>query len=92
MVRSTHQTCPQRTQTLLAICQELGWFVNMEISELDPKADTVAAEKQLEGTKITRKGYPHTQITPSSSKVVAAGRQCASRSTTTPPQSCSANL
>ena len=35
-VRS-HQTCLQHTQTLVAICQELGWLVNMEKSKLDPK-------------------------------------------------------
>ena len=33
----SHQTCLQHTQTLVAICQDLGWLVNMEKSELDPK-------------------------------------------------------
>ena len=32
-----HQTCLQQTQNLVALCQELGWMVNMEKSELDPK-------------------------------------------------------
>ena len=30
-------TCFQDTQTLLALCQELGWVVNLRKSELDPK-------------------------------------------------------
>ena len=33
----SHQTCLQHTQTLVALCQDLGWLVNMEKSELDPK-------------------------------------------------------
>ena len=38
LVRATsHQTCLQYTQTLVALCQELGWLVNKEKSELDPK-------------------------------------------------------
>ena len=37
-VRATfHQTCLQHTQTLVALCQELGRLVNKEKSELDPK-------------------------------------------------------
>ena len=38
LVRATsHQTCLQHTQTLVALCGELGWLVNKEKSELDPK-------------------------------------------------------
>ena len=38
LVRATsHQTCLQHTQTLVALCRELGWLVNKENSELDPK-------------------------------------------------------
>ena len=33
----SHQTCLQHTQTLAALCRELGWLVNKEKSELDPK-------------------------------------------------------
>ena len=33
----SHQTCLQHTQTLVALCQELGWLVNREKSELDPQ-------------------------------------------------------
>ena len=34
---TSHQTCLQHTQTLVAHCRELGWLVNKEKSELDPK-------------------------------------------------------
>ena len=34
---TSHQTCLQHTQTLVALCRELGWLVNKEKSELDPK-------------------------------------------------------
>ena len=33
----SHQTCLQQTQTLVALCRELGWLVNQEKSELEPK-------------------------------------------------------
>ena len=31
------ETCLQHTQTLLALCQQLGWVVNMKKSELVPQ-------------------------------------------------------
>ena len=34
---STHDTCLQHTQTLVTLCQELGWMVNKEKSEVAPK-------------------------------------------------------
>ena len=37
MRATSHQTCLQHTPTLIALCQELGWLVNKEKSELDPK-------------------------------------------------------
>ena len=38
LVRATsHHTCLQHTQTLVALSLELGWLVNKEKSELDPK-------------------------------------------------------
>ena len=38
LVRATfHQICLQHTQTLVALCRELGWLVNKEKSELVPK-------------------------------------------------------
>ena len=46
------------------------------------EADTVA--EQLEGTRITRKGDPHSQFPPHPSYMVVEERQCASRSTSTP--------
>ena len=52
----------------------------------------MALEKQLEGPRITGKGDPGSQIPPPPSKVVAGGKQCASRSTITPSKTCSANL
>ena len=45
---------------------------------------TVASQKQLEGTRISREDYPSTKVPAPSLTVVARGRQCASRSTITP--------
>ena len=53
---------------------------------------TVALEKQLEGPRITGKGDPSPQVPPPPSKVVAGGKQCATRSTITPSKTCSANF
>ena len=53
---------------------------------------TVALEKQLEGPRITGKGDTGSQVPPPSSKVVAGGKQCATRSTITPSKTCSADL
>ena len=154
---STHDTGLQHTQTLVTLCQELGWLVNKEKSELAPKqvfnfvgyqfdlkegkvrptqerwqtrqdqistvgsdmpgptvhvphrstdsnrktsppratsyeAHTVALEKQLEGPRVTRKGDPGPQVPPPPSKVVAGGKQRATRSTITPSKTCSANI
>ena len=52
----------------------------------------MALEKQLEGPRVTRKGDPGPQLPPPPSKVVAGGKQCATRSTITPSKTCSANL
>ena len=142
---STHDTCLQHTQTLVTLCQELGWLVNREKSELVPQqvfnfnrgtlADldrqdqintvvsgmpgpeiyvphrathsnrktsplratthethTVALEKQLEGPRITGKGDTGSQVPPPPSRVVAGGKQCATRSTITPSKTCSTDL
>ena len=56
------------------------------------EAHTVALEKQLEGTRVTRKGDPSPQLPPPISQVVAGGKQCATRSTITPSKTCSANF
>ena len=53
---------------------------------------TVASQKQLEGTRISREDYPSTKVPAPSLKMVARGRQCASRSTITPKKTCSANI
>ena len=45
---------------------------------------TVALEKQLEGPRITGKGDTGSQVPPPPSKVVAGGKQCATRSTIHP--------
>ena len=37
MRATSHQTCLQHTQTLVALCREQGWLVNKEKSELEPK-------------------------------------------------------
>ena len=33
----SHQTCLQNTQELVEICENLGWVVNFDKSELEPK-------------------------------------------------------
>ena len=33
----SHQVCLQHTRDLLKLCQDLGWIVNLEKSELEPK-------------------------------------------------------
>ena len=53
---------------------------------------TVAPQKQLAGTRISRKDYPSTKIPTPSPTMVARGRQCASRPTITPSKTCSANI
>ena len=38
LVRATsHRACLQHTQVLVQLCRQLGWLVNIEKSELDPK-------------------------------------------------------
>ena len=34
---SSHQVCLQHTQDLVRMCQDLGWLLNLEKSELEPK-------------------------------------------------------
>ena len=68
---------------------------NRETSTLRPvthETHTVASQKQLEHTRVTRKGDPHSQVTPPTFKMVAGGRQSTHRSTITPTKICSANL
>ena len=156
---STLHTCLQHTQTLVTLCQELGWLVNkgkvrtgtqtglqlrrlpvrpergqgqtnrrplagldrqnqindvgsglsgpeIHVPHRSPHSNrktsplratphethTVALEKQLEGPRVTGKGDTGPQVPPPSSKVVAGGKQCATRSTITPSKTCSADL
>ena len=53
---------------------------------------TVASQKQLEGTGISREGHPSTQVPAPTLTMVARGNQCAPRSTITPHKACSANI
>ena len=53
---------------------------------------TVALEKQLEGSRVTRKGDSSPQVAPPPPKVVAGGKQSGTRSTITPSKTCSANI
>ena len=156
---STLHTCLQHTQTLVTLCQELGWLVNKEKSELAPKqvfnfvgyqfdlkegkvrpteerwqaltdkirsmmSDPVcpvrkfmsliglltATEKQVHLGRLhmrpiqwhlknnwrvpesLEKVIPVPKSLHPQSKVVAGGKQCATRSTITPSKTCSADL
>ena len=51
---------------------------------------TVASQKQLENTRITRKGDSNSQVPAPSFTMVATGRQCSHRPTITPNKACSA--
>ena len=53
---------------------------------------TVASQKQLESSRITRKGHSSTHVLAPQSKMLAGRKQCASRSTITPTNPCSADL
>ena len=52
----------------------------------------MASQKQLEGTRITRKGDPSPQVPATPFTMVAEGRQCTYRPTITPNKTCSANI
>ena len=49
-----HQICLQHTQTLVALCQDLGWLLNLEKAELDPKQvfDFVGYQFDLKEGKV----------------------------------------
>ena len=53
---------------------------------------SVASQKQLEGTGISREDYPSTQVPAPTLTMVARRKQCAPRSTITPNKTCSANF
>ena len=50
----SHQICLQHTRTLTSLCQELGWLVNTEKSELEPKQvfDFVGYQYDLREGKV----------------------------------------
>ena len=82
-----HHICLQHTQTLVPLCHKLGWLVNREKSKLDPKQVF-----NFVGYQFTRKGDTSPQVTPPSPKMVAGGKQCASRSTIKPTKTFSVDL
>ena len=53
---------------------------------------SVASQKQLEGSGISREGYPSAHFLTPTSTMVARGKQCATRSAITPNKTCSANI
>ena len=53
---------------------------------------SVASQKQLEGTGISRKDYPSAQVFTPTLAMVAKRKQCATRSTVTPSKACSADI
>ena len=53
---------------------------------------TVASQKQLEGTRVTRKGDSNTKVLAPTFTMVAARGQCPYKPTITPNKTCSANL
>ena len=56
------------------------------------EAHTVASQKPLENTRITRKGDSNSEVPAPSFTMVATGGQHSHRSTVTPNKACSANL
>ena len=55
LVRATyHQACLQHTQKLVEICQKLGWLVNLDKLELDPKQvfDFVGYQFDLQAGRV----------------------------------------
>ena len=50
----SHQVCLQHTQDLVKICQELGWLVNLDKSELEPNQifDFVGCQFNLKAGRV----------------------------------------
>ena len=64
------QACLRHTQMLVKICQDLGWLVNLEKSELEPKqvfnfstssstSSPVGSDRHRTGGKASRERYKH---------------------------------
>ena len=94
---TSHQTCLQHTQTSVALCPELGWLVNKEKSELDPKQvfNFVGYQFDLAEGKVRPTPVRWTDKIQSilSGPVCPGWRKAsATRSTITPTKTCSANF
>ena len=73
----------------------IGLLTATESSSSRPttyETHTVASQKSLESTRVTRKGHSFTQVPASTFTMVAGGEQHAPRSTITPNKTCSASL
>ena len=75
----------------------LDRFINSHRKASSPRSNThethtVASQKQWEGTRITGKGDPNSQVPGPPVTMVAKGRQCSQRSTITPHKTCSADF
>ena len=61
----SHQDCLQHTQDLVRLCQRLGWLVNLEKSELEPKQifDFVGYQFDLKAGRVrpTQDRWQHLQ-------------------------------
>ena len=53
---NSHQTCLQHRQPVVVLCQELGWMMNIEKSEQEPKQifDFVGYPFNLREDKVRR--------------------------------------
>ena len=49
---SSPNTCLQHTQTLVVLCQDLGWLLNREKSELVPKQVFIGYQFDLKEGKV----------------------------------------
>ena len=73
------------------------WFINSHREASSPRpatheTHTVAPQKPLENTRISRKGDPNSEIFAPSFTMVATGKQRSHRPTITPNNTCFANL
>ena len=72
-------------------------FTNSHIKASSPRlttheTHTVASQKQVEGTRVTRKGDSNSQVPAPPLTMVVKRRQCSHRPTITPKKTCSANI
>ena len=74
-----------------------GRFTNSHRKPSSPRpttheTHTVASQKQLEGSRVTRKSDSNSQVPAPPPTVVSKRRQCSHRPTITPNKTCSANI